>query len=466
MQRRGNVIAPVESVSDLRQTDWTVEDGEVVWVRRERVWFIYRHPSSLAADGVNVVTSLYGKGNWERLNICAASVGQQVWFVSSAGDDAADGSTAATAIPEAERQRRWGSCARLFAPTTITYLDSPATTVNLYAECMPGASLTVRGIVTAAKSGVLTEVTVGDRNATIPWDVTAPELVAGDAGSLIALSGGPRVGSCARLVKSVTGTKHRTSPWGIAAVSGAPFTPTDPLVGDPYQVLALPTLSIGEVVVRRLSNEALTTNYVLFDSLVLAGGSRSGHFTSFNATCWFQQCILRKLILGGTGLGFYYVMGGADNMTFVPGAQSMLLGAGSIGSQLSVYPGGYLYLDRDTILQGAQLLLFPNALVECGVAAIFDVVAASRAVVVEERAIFRSRVVTAGTDLLWGTGNTGFGVRVKPAGALVYVTKPTINAGLGSGREVQIGLNDVLWGAVPFNDSGAGASGAIVSSGQ
>jgi hypothetical protein len=75
MKRRGNVVSPVDSINtlveQLQQTDFTVEDGETVWVRSEQTLFVYRINSGLVADGVNVVASLYGNGVWQRLNVAA-----------------------------------------------------------------------------------------------------------------------------------------------------------------------------------------------------------------------------------------------------------------------------------------------------------------------------------------------------------------------------------------------------------
>jgi hypothetical protein len=77
MKRRGNVISPIDSINSivemLQQTDYTVEDGETVWVRSTQAMYVYRVNSGLVPDGANVIASLYGNGVWEKLNVSAAA---------------------------------------------------------------------------------------------------------------------------------------------------------------------------------------------------------------------------------------------------------------------------------------------------------------------------------------------------------------------------------------------------------
>jgi len=75
MKRRGNVISPVDTINTLQEmlvgTDFTVEDGELVYVRLGQQWFVYRENSGLVPDGVNVIAPAYGNGVWQILNIAA-----------------------------------------------------------------------------------------------------------------------------------------------------------------------------------------------------------------------------------------------------------------------------------------------------------------------------------------------------------------------------------------------------------
>jgi hypothetical protein len=73
MQRRTNVIRPVDSIStlveQLQQTDSSVEDGEIVWVRSVEQLFLYRVNSGLVPNGLTIVGSLYGEGVWVMTNL-------------------------------------------------------------------------------------------------------------------------------------------------------------------------------------------------------------------------------------------------------------------------------------------------------------------------------------------------------------------------------------------------------------
>jgi hypothetical protein len=73
MKRRGNVISPIDSINTivemLIQTDFTVEDGEIVWVRSEETLFVYRVNSGLVPDGLDIIASIYGNGVWQRLDV-------------------------------------------------------------------------------------------------------------------------------------------------------------------------------------------------------------------------------------------------------------------------------------------------------------------------------------------------------------------------------------------------------------
>jgi hypothetical protein len=79
VKRRGNVISPIDSINTivemLQQTDYTVEDGETVWVRSTLALYVYRVNSGLVPDGVNVIASLYGNGVWQKLNVAPIGPG-------------------------------------------------------------------------------------------------------------------------------------------------------------------------------------------------------------------------------------------------------------------------------------------------------------------------------------------------------------------------------------------------------
>jgi hypothetical protein len=91
MRRLTNVPAPVDTVNTLQEmlvgSDYTTEDGELVWCRSEQTLFVYRRGSSLTPDGVDVFQALYGDGVWLRLNV-GTGTGDQSFLARGLGPNA------------------------------------------------------------------------------------------------------------------------------------------------------------------------------------------------------------------------------------------------------------------------------------------------------------------------------------------------------------------------------------------
>jgi hypothetical protein len=80
-----------------------------------------------------------------------------------------------------------------------------------------------------------------------------------------------------------------------------------------------------------------------------------------------------------------------------------------------------------------------------GSVAWFDRATSDNALVVQEGGLYQSFGATPD----WGTNNAGHGVVVSSGGYSSYVTKPTINSGLGAGREAKVGGTDKEYSAIP-----------------
>lgn len=394
----------------------------------------------------------------------AATVFQTSWFVSATGNDSLDGTTAANAITEAERQRRWGPIVRLASPTTINYLNSPATPVNLNAQLALAASLSLLGTRTQTKNGAFTAVTTLNRGTQTPWSVTGGTLGAADVGSIIRITSGARIGANARVMKDLGGNQVRTTPFGTGSVSSF-WTTVTPVNTDPFEVVTLPTLTLGAIQVAGLSNTPPVAsplqNTLLFDSLTIDGGANIlGVVAALNIETFYTQCILKRF--GMYGLFHIPLGGGMDLISTFGGSTVNALAFGCLNSQISVDPSCVVVFDLDCLFQNSQLSVIAGAACDGGLVSFFDTTGADLALVVNAGATYRS-VPTFSTDLTWGTANTGHGAAVKSAGHVLYTTKPSVNAGLGAGREAVVGGTDKLWGAgIPFNDSGAAASAAAI----
>jgi len=402
------------------------------------------------------------------------ALAQKDWFISAAGSNNADGATAGTPTNEAERQRRWGIVSRLAPNTayTVTYQDSPADQVNYLLHTAPGSSLLIQGTRTQTKAGALTAVTAINRGAQTPWSVTEGTLGAGDVGRIMRITAGARVGNYARIVKDNGAGNVRTTPFGKLAYSFFdPDPQVTPVAADAFQVVTMPTLNIGTAWFTQGSNEAPSSpplaGAIQFDSLNLNGGAGvQGVLNSENIQIFLSQCICSNLGFAGPGGLFSIAGGGCDGACFlVSGPVLTLSGCSIMSGQFTVYPGGYLNIDGDTIIQGGAggaLFVLPGGVVDGGLVSAFDC-ANNLGILLAPRATYRSTTLGKGADLLWGTANTGHGVRLLSGAGLFYITKPTINGGLGAGREALVGGTDKLWGAIPFNDSGAAASSAVIA---
>jgi hypothetical protein len=68
MKRFQHSLTPVLSISglgdSLADSDFAVQDGEMVFVRSTRQLFVYENPSTQVPDGVTIVASNFGAGNW------------------------------------------------------------------------------------------------------------------------------------------------------------------------------------------------------------------------------------------------------------------------------------------------------------------------------------------------------------------------------------------------------------------
>jgi hypothetical protein len=304
MKRRGNVVSPVDSIStlveQLQQTDFTVEDGEIVWVRSTACLWVYRVNSGLVADGITVVQSLYGNGGvWQRLEtLSGAGVTQTAWFVDPVnGNDANNGQTAATALKtDAERQRRIGPAPFWTQaeyhirylndlPTTdpvliVGQLVNPATNIYLHGNQVSGqgkavlASLAVDAI-TAQNTATNTPLKFTSNGIVTSW--TADGLL----NQRCRMTSGAGLGGYVWPMLDLGAKQAQMSETEATAPSSFsnPFTfPTTaflPALNDTFVVESLVTLGAVYVDLTGGSSGA-STNAVILDSLAFTGYTAVG----------------------------------------------------------------------------------------------------------------------------------------------------------------------------------------------
>jgi hypothetical protein len=210
-------------------------------------------------------------------------------------------------------------------------------------------------------------------------------------------------------------------------------------------------------------------NVVNIDSLIVDGSSAvQGSINSENITVVVTRGVLKRIGLAGPYGAFLMLGGGMDTVCIVAGPICFAFGGACVGGSMLVFQGASINVDFDFLFQAGQIVVGnagfgggPSSFTG-GNVAFFDG-AFDGAISIESGSTYQSVNQNGQGDLLWGTANAGHGVRVRSFGGLLYTTKPTINGGLGAGREALVGGTDKQWGAVPFNDSGAAASGAIIA---
>jgi hypothetical protein len=252
MKRRGNVISPIDSINSivemLIQTDSSVEDGEIVWVRSAQALFVYRVNSGLTPDNVNVIASLYGNGVWQRLLTGSSSSGvldQATWFVDPiAGSDTNTGLTAGTALKtNAELARRWGIGTRLIGQAySVTWVSGTGTGDPVVMDVImgPAATLTLKGTTTVALSSTLTGFTATNRagqvmNALV--DTTVASFAA-HVNKPYTITSGARAGTSG-FIMAATGANTARVTSTCTSVNGV-VTRTTPAAPDPYTTTGSP----------------------------------------------------------------------------------------------------------------------------------------------------------------------------------------------------------------------------------
>lgn len=398
---------------------------------------------------------------------------QPTWFLSAAtGNNRNSGLDSGHPIRDcAERQRRVGN-APVTQPTTITYLDSPSTTDIEMFNRVPigvGGSLTLAGTRTVVATGTLTGFTTFNRGTQTKNSIADTGLSGGFAahvGRYMRITSGPRLNVAWVVTKDLGGGSAEIStPGTTSTASFGSFARGTPQVGDAYEIVTVPILRAGIMDFAPGSQQRATTGFarvVMQDLEIDFGNQASGTTTDFASGLVSEfikpilvRCKLDAMSVRANAIGLFqcYHFG----YILVTSASSIFMSAGAHTSHVQVNTGAYARLDFDELLQGGQLTLSRGGTVELGTVAIFD--KGGDAVALNPSAVAIITPLSDSTGLLWGTNNTGRGINLQSGSQLKWFSsggnKPTVNLGLGLGREVLMGDTDFLYADVPVEARGA-----------
>lgn len=444
-----------------------------VYVATVKDWWVVDKASAQAADGITCIAPASGPGRLRRLNRADPSwLTQATWVIDpgAGGSDENTGVDNVHAIKTCgERQRRCGRGYIVSTPTTITYLASPAASdIELFSRTLVGynSTLTIQGQRTVAATGTLTGFTTFNRATQTKNSIADSGLAGGFAahvGRLCRITGGARVNSAWIISRDLGGGAAEISSPGLTATTTfGSFSRTTPQIGDPYEIVTLPVVTCGEFSFGQGANQYPSTGFgrVILQDLQLDFGNIS---TTAFASGFLADFV--KIVVARCKFGAAYFKGSTISLFQCHHSGYALVEAGATQLHAGVHTthvqanvGGRAFLDHDELLQGGQLTLFRGGYVEVGTACVFDKV--GDGVSVNQGSSLLCSPGADGVTALWGTGNTGQGISITSGGSATWWTgaggaKPTVNVGLGSGRELRLNGKDFLWTDAPVQSGGA-----------
>jgi len=438
-----------------------VDGVSTAWVESVKDTWRWDATSTLTADNITVCNPTANGANPGRfirkLEPAPEWRQQAAWFVDTAGNDENDGTTSLTPVKtDVEISRRWGSgTVQLSVPVTVTYAQAPAGDTAFDWEPLTGGSLTLLGTPTISQAAVvLTAVTAQNRGTQTAWAITGATLGAADVNKIAIITAGTagNIGAYARVLKDNGGGSVNVSPFGKFAVGSSPFTQVTPVVGDTVQIVTPMTLNCA--MLRTTSNTTTaaaaspTRNCLVVDSITLTGtASFQGMVISNGAPVFFARSIPTNVAIAGSPSSVsnvHFCGGGAHGVTIQTAGVAQFRQTG-ITSFLGLLTGARAVLFTDTYFQNADCTVDPAASILSTGAAWFDRASSDRALQLFHNAFYRQ----SGAVPDWGSANAGHGILVSAGAMYSYTTKPTVNTGLGAGREVQLGGVDTLYAGIP-----------------
>jgi hypothetical protein len=375
--------------------------------------------------------------------------------------------------------RHWETMFRRLGPRA--YIHDLAMTINVMSSLQSGdfavldmligknSNIAVLGTKKTAGLPVGTITTAVDVNRTVGAEtmpkITDTALGAGGfstaIGKLVKITGGVRSGTSFFTMKDLTAKTARiTTPMLLSASSGPLGATRKVLVnGDPYQVYDLPNVPLGLFHIECASNQnnPSFTNWFTCNS-ILIDHNISSEIATVGSYIGIGDCILSGTFIQSDFWASYNTLytpasiGGFGGIGIENCASFACIGGGILNGGMFATSSAIVF-DLDFLFQAMPSVcgLLGGCQITTGTCAFFDGTSGLGLLAIPTGCRWDS-VTYSESEQLWGTNNNGCAVRVS-GGHLKYGVLPTINKGLGMGREIRVGATEKTWAEMPYTET-------------
>lgn len=469
-------------------------DHHRAFVSTVKDWFRLEKTSAATADGYTVVQSTDGYGKWIReLTAAPEWQLQATWYIDPiSGGDENTGIDSSHALKTwAELSRRWGSNPVLSQTTDVIFLNNLADTDVINLDIILNAShasggnqphLRFSGQQTQLATGTVTAYSAANGNINQANQVTAT-LSSGSwttyINKMCIMTSGANVGAIFWVAKDLGAGQARISQPGTVLDTYTPngnITQVSLNNGETFKIVDITKIPFVYITIHQLGNNVVGYSRFIWRDLASNGTGSSTFNNIYGNTikinngvkfyairCWLNEMSTRQ--------GQWQIQASLDTTNTIgyPQDDSYMvhLASGCLfaaPTALIVRCDGVFSLSEHCLFQSSGIIIAGtnnHATMGFSPVGIFDVT--GDALTISEIGVVKifGPGVNAGQPGIYGNGNTGYGVKILGNGKLLVGTTgfiPTINSGLGLGKEIRVGGIDRLWSEVPVVDDNTNAA--------
>ena len=468
------------------------ESGEYFYVDTLDEAFDYHENSSLIADDISVVAPNFFPGRWIRRGLGAEKWRRQSdWYIhATLGHDENPGTLAAPLKTIGELGRRWGKTPHL-SPPGIPYASNPTTfyypTIIHLLTSLPfddpfflpegirlnnHGRLVICGVVSSERTGTFSSVVSLNRATNTPVTITDSTISdwSTSIGKRLRVTTGPNAGSMGYVAKNLGGGTARVSSPSVVYLNSDPsddmnaaYVVVGPSIfsnGDSYSLDSLPTMYWGnQPNVSAGTEKGGSYDILRFENLeILTVGNshpvvgNAGTAVTIFAGCIFDaSAVFSAPFLRASSHSYYLNCCFRKGLFAISHMQVVLASGLSLYECVMATSSWFSVVDADFTIQGASLRVSAGPC-RIGVAGIYDsptdgiTVGCTGAIDSFPGASVANITSHYPAHHVYGSGNSGVGIRVGAGGQFVYVSKiPTI---VGNGGDFRVGNANLSFNGV------------------